>query len=128
MAFSLNKCELIGNLARDPEQKATKNGNYITHFTVVTSRDWKTEDGEKHSQAEFHNVVVLGKFGEAVMQFLHKGDKVYVEGTMQTSTWETQDGVKKSRMEIISKNLIFLSTKPVASTNQLDQNISSEEF
>lgn len=132
MAYCLNKCELIGNLTRDPELKQTLEGKMIGKISLATSQSWKTDDGETHTKAEYHNVVIFGKFAETACQYLHKGDKIYVEGMIQNSSWEDKEtGEKRHKTEIVSKNLIFLNVKRIA--NELgigdqENNLSDNEF
>lgn len=131
MSYSLNKCQLIGNVTRDPELKQTRDGKVLARVTVATSVNWKTADGEKKTKTEFHNVVIFGNFANTVSQFLRKGDKVYVEGMVETSSWEDDNGVKKYKTEIISKNMMFLDA-PKGSNDSgnrgLDLNLSDNEF
>ncbi len=102
----LNKAIIIGNLTRDPEQKALPSGIAVTSFSVATNRIYKDKDGKKQEQTEYHNVVVFGRQAETSGQYLKKGQGVLVEGRMQTRSWE-QDGVKKYRTEIIADTVQF---------------------
>ena len=115
--FSLNRAQIVGNLTRDPEMRYTPNGQAVTSFGVATNRRWKDKDGNNQDQTEFHNLVAWGKLAEIASQYLKKGNKVYVEGRLQTRTWEGQDGAKKNRTEIVAENMIFLTPKgaPVSS-------------
>ncbi len=102
----LNKALIIGNLTRDPEQKALPSGIQVTSFAVATNRVYKDRDGNKKEVAEFHNIVVFGRQAETSGQYLKKGQSVLVEGRLQTRSWE-QDGVKKYRTEIIADRVQF---------------------
>lgn len=102
----LNKAIIIGNLTRDPEQKALPSGIQVTSFGIATNRVYKDKDGNKQEQAEFHNIVVFGRQAETAGQYLKKGQSVLVEGRLQTRSWE-QDGVKKYRTEIIASSIQF---------------------
>ena len=109
--MNLNKAMIIGNLTRDPEMRTTPSGQHVTSFSVATNLIWTDASGEKQKKAEFHNIVAWRKLGEICAQYLHKGNKVYIEGRLQTRDWEGQDGVKRYRTEIIADNMIMLDTK-----------------
>lgn len=109
--FSLNRAQIIGNLTRDPELRYTPNGKAVTSFGIATNRRWTTAGGEQQEQTEFHDVVAWGKLAEIANQILHKGNKAYIEGRLQTRSWESQDGQKRQRTEIIAENIIALSPK-----------------
>lgn len=116
MAMNLNKVLIIGNLTRDPEARTTTGGQNVASFSVATSRRWKDKaTGEPKEQTEFHNLVAWGRLAEIVSQYLHKGSKVYVEGRLQTRSWEDQTGTKKYRTEVIAENLIMLD-RPTGAT------------
>lgn len=104
----LNKVMLIGNLTKDPEAKALPSGQALSSFSVATNRVWKDKDGAKKEQAEFHNIVAFGKIAEIANQYLKKGAKVFLEGRLQTRSWDDQNGVKKYRTEMILENLSML--------------------
>lgn len=109
MAMNLNKALIIGNLTRDPETRTTTGGQSVASFSVATSRRWKDKtSGEPKEQTEFHNVVAWGRLSEIVTQYLKKASKVFVEGRIQTRSWEDQSGQKKYRTEIIAENIIML--------------------
>lgn len=97
---------IIGNLTRDPEMKVLPTGAKVTNISVATNRVWKNKEGEKKEEVEFHNVVVFGVQAEYTNQYLKKGQKVYIEGRIQTQSWE-KDGVKKYRTQIISESIQF---------------------
>lgn len=110
MARGLNKAMLIGNLGRDPETNYSRDGNPITKFSVATGESWKDQSGERRERTEWHNVVCFGKTAEIAEQYLRKGAKVYIEGKIQTSSWES-DGVKKYRTEIICRDFQMLDSR-----------------
>jgi single-strand DNA-binding protein len=110
MARSLNRAQLIGNLTRDPELRYTPNGTAVCSFGLATNRSWKTDAGEKHDEAEFHNIVAWNKLAELCSQFLVKGRKVYVEGRLATRTWTGQDGAQRNRTEIVISDMILLDS------------------
>jgi len=109
--MDLNKATLIGNLTRDPESKTTPNGQNVCSFGIATNLVWKDASGEKQTRAEFHNIVAWRKLAEICGQYLKKGSKVYVEGRLQTQSWEGEDGVKRYRTEIVLDNMIMLGSK-----------------
>jgi len=110
MARSLNRAQLIGNLTRDPELRYTPNGTAVCSFGLATNRSWKTDAGEKHDEAEFHNIVAWNKLAELCSQFLVKGRKIYVEGRLATRSWTGQDGAQRTRTEIIISDMILLDS------------------
>jgi len=103
----INKAFVFGNLTRDPEVRALPSGIKVASFSVATNRVYKDKAGQKQETAEFHNVVVFGKQAETVSQYLKKGSSVFVEGRMQTRSWDAQDGQKKYRTEIIADRVQF---------------------
>ena len=108
---SLNKVMLIGNLTRDPECRYTPNQTQVCSFGLATNREWVSENGEKQSNVEFHNLVVWSKLAEICKNLLHKGSKVYVEGRLQTRDWQTKDGQSRRTTEIIVENMLLLDKK-----------------
>ena len=111
MARSLNKVQLIGNLTRDPEMKFTPAGTGVCTFGIATNRQWTTESGDKKDEADFHNIVAWNKLAEICSQLLKKGRKVYVEGRLQTHSWQATDGTQKQRTEVIISDMIILDKK-----------------
>ncbi|MDO8650304.1 MAG: single-stranded DNA-binding protein [Candidatus Berkelbacteria bacterium] len=109
--FSLNRATIVGNLTRDPETRAIPSGQTVCSFAVATNRRWKDKDGNTKEDTQFHEVTAWGKLGELAAQMLSKGKKVYVEGRLQTNSWEGTDGAKRSRTEIVAENFIPLSPK-----------------
>ena len=112
MAWSLNRAQIIGNVTRDPELRVTPSGQSVASFAVATNRRWKDQNGNQQESTEFHEVVAWGKLAEIVQQILRKGNRVYVEGRLQTRTWEGPDGGKRNRTEIIMENFVPLTPKP----------------
>lgn len=107
--MDLNKVMIIGNLTRDPELRNIPSGEAVTSFGVATNRVWTNAQGQKQQAAEFHNVVAWRRLAEICAQYLKKGNKVYIEGRLQTREWEGQDGIKRYRTEIVARDLIMLS-------------------
>ena len=110
----LNKVILIGNLTRDPELKAIPSGTKVCTFSLATNRVYKDKDGKKQEVTEFHNVVVFARVAELVAQYLKKGSQAYVEGRLQTRSWD-QNGEKKYRTEIVAEAVQF-GSRPTGST------------
>ena len=106
---SVNKVVLVGNLGKDPEMRYTQNGGAVANFSIATTESWKNKQtGEYENKSEWHNIVVFGKFGEMVGQYLKKGAKVYVEGKLQTNKWQGQDGQDRYKTEIIANDIQML--------------------
>lgn len=118
MARSFNQVILVGNLTRDPEMRTIPSGQSVTSFGVATSRSWKPADSDEwQEQTEFHNVVVWGRQGETAAQYLSKGRKVMVVGRLQTRSWESEDGKKNYRTEIVAEQVNFLDGRGGDSDN-----------
>ena len=111
---SLNKVMIIGNLGGEPEMRYTPSGNPVTSFRVATNRVFTTPEGERKEETEWFTVVTWSRLAENCNQFLGKGQRVYAEGRLHTRVWETQDGQKHSRAEIIANRVIFLDKKAAA--------------
>jgi single-strand DNA-binding protein len=103
----INKALIYGNLTRDPEAKALPNGTAVTSFSVATNRVYKDKNGAKQESTDFHNIVSFGRQAEVVAQYLKKGSGVYVEGRIQTRSWDDKDGTKKYRTEIVADTIQF---------------------
>ncbi|MDA8219327.1 MAG: single-stranded DNA-binding protein [Dehalococcoidales bacterium] len=111
MAGSLNKVMIIGNVGREPEMRYTPSGTPVTSFSVACNRFRVSPDGDRREETEWFNVVAWSKLAETCNQYITKGQKVYIEGRLQTRSWEGQDGQKHSRVEIVANNLIMLSPR-----------------
>lgn len=110
MARSVNLVMLIGNLTREPELRYTPQGHAVCSFGLATNRTW-ISDGEKKESVEFHNIVAWNKLAELCKQLLAKGRKVFIQGRLQTRSWEGQDGVKRTRTEVVAEDMVILDTK-----------------
>lgn len=104
----LNKVMLIGNVGTEPEMRFTANGNPVTSFRMATTRNYTGPEGERRQETEWFTVVAWNKLAETCNQFLSKGRRAYVEGRLQTRTWEGPDGQKRSRVEVIANTVLFL--------------------
>ncbi len=104
---NLNRIEVIGNLTRDPELRMTPTNKSVTSFSVATNRRYRDNGGQWiDSPPEYHDIVVWDTLGDRCNQVLHKGDKVYVSGRLQTRSWEAPDGQKKYKTEIVADTII----------------------
>ena len=97
----MNKVILIGNLGADPEVRYLQNGNAVANLKVATSEKWKTKEGEKKEQTDWHNVSVFGKLAEIAGQYLTKGSKVMIEGKMKTRKWQDKDGQDRYSTDVV---------------------------
>jgi len=103
--MNLNKALIIGRITKDPEGRTTPSGKAVTTFSVATNKFWTDASGTKQEATEYHNIVVWGKLAEIAAQYLVKGQEVFVEGRLQTRSWEGKDGIKRYTTEIIGDNL-----------------------
>ncbi len=129
----LNRAQIIGRLTQDPELRQTGGGQSVCSFSVATNRSWKDQSGETKEQAEFHNLVAWGKLAEIASNYLKKGRRVYVEGRIQTRSWEDNNGQKHWKTEIIAENLIMLDSKNEGGggssySNNEEKSSQSEDF
>ncbi len=108
---SLNKVMLIGNLTRDPELRYIPSGSAIASFTIAMNRVFKMQTGEKKEEVSFVKIVVWGRMGEVCGEYLKKGQPVFVEGRLQSRSWDGPDGQKRSALEVIANNIQFLGNK-----------------
>ena len=117
MAGSLNKVMIIGNLGRDPELRYTQRGTPVCNFTVAVNRPGRMDDAtgqRSEDETEWFAVVAWDKLAETCSQYLAKGRKVYIEGRLQTRSWEGQDGQKRSRVEVLAQQMVMLDAKAPA--------------
>jgi len=103
--MNFNKAIIVGNLTRDPENRATASGKAVSNFGVATNRFWTDDQGQQQKQAEFHNIDAFGRLAEICNQYLSRGSLVLIEGRIQTRSWEDKDGVKRYRTEIIADSM-----------------------
>ena len=107
----LNKCTIIGNLGADPEMRYTANGSAVTNFNVAASRSYTNAESERVEETEWFSVVTWNRLAETCAQYLEKGRQVYVEGRMQTRSWDGQDGQKRYKTELIAETVKFLGNR-----------------
>lgn len=124
---SVNKVILIGNLTRDPEMRQTANGQMVTTFCIATNREWITKDSKKHSLTEYHDIVAWARLAEICSKYLKKSKLVYVEGYLKTRSWDTPEGVKKFRTEIVAQDMIMLEKRPKNLNNDKSKNKNNDD-
>jgi single-strand DNA-binding protein len=108
----VNKVILIGNLGRDPEMRSTQSGQPVANFSIATNRRWNDRQGNRQEETEWHNIVCFGRQAEVAGQYLRKGKQIYVEGRIQTRSWDDrQTGEKKYRTEIVCENFQMLGQR-----------------
>ena len=112
MSKDLNKVMIIGRLGGDPEMRNLASGPPLTKFSVAAGRQWISQDGERRSETEWFNVVAWARLAEICNEYLNKGDRVYVEGRLQTRRWEDSDGNKRSSTEVVANEMLMLSDRP----------------
>jgi len=108
MAGSVNKVILIGHLGADPEIRYTPTGAPVANLRIATNESWKNKNGQKEERTEWHRVVAWSKLAELASQYLTKGRQVYIEGRIQTRSWDDKDGQKKYSTEIVATGIQFL--------------------
>ncbi|MBN2438513.1 MAG: single-stranded DNA-binding protein [Deltaproteobacteria bacterium] len=107
----INKAILVGRLGADPEVRYTPDGAMVTNFRIATDEQWKDKNGEKVQRTEWHRIVTFGKLAEICGKYLVKGKLVYLEGRIQTRSWEDKDGAKHFTTEIVASNMQMLDSK-----------------
>ena len=118
MAGSLNKVMLIGNLGKDPESREMGDGTKMAKFPIATTETYKNRQGEKVSNTEWHNIVLWRGLAEVAINWLKKGDSVYIEGKLKTRSWEDENGIKKYATDIQADNLSMLGNKRDGDKNE----------
>jgi len=106
----VNKVILIGNLGADPELKYTPSGKAVANFRIAVTESWVNKDGEREDRTEWHRIVVWGKLAEVCGEYLHKGKQVYIEGKLQTRSWEDRDGNTRYTTEINAYTMQMLGS------------------
>lgn len=120
MARGINKVILVGNVGVDPEVRYLPNGNAVTTLSLATSESWKDKtSGEKQERTEWHRVVCFNRLGEIAGEYVRKGSKLYVEGSLRTRKWQDQQGQDKYTTEIIAADLQMLDSKGGSSNNSM---------
>ncbi len=126
MARGINKVILIGNLGKDPETRYMPSGGAVTNITVATSETWKDKStGEQQERTEWHRVVFFNRLAEIVAEYLKKGSKVYVEGSLRTRKWQGQDGQDRYTTEIVASEMQMLDSRAGGGTAGFNQPASA---
>lgn len=112
MAEGLNKAMLIGNLGADPELRFTQNNRPVLKFRIATTESYVDQNKTRQEVTHWHNIVVWGPRGEALSKFLHKGSKVYIEGRIETRSYDDQQGVKRVATDIVANQILLLDGRP----------------
>lgn len=125
----LNKVLVIGNLGKDPEMRFTANGTPVTSFSLAVNRTYSGTDGERHQETEWFSVVAWNKLAETCNQYLVKGSRVYIEGRLQTRSWEGQDGQTRYRTEVVANDVIFLDRRTATLPEEgREESLEAEEL
>jgi single-strand DNA-binding protein len=112
MARGVNKVILIGNLGADPEVRHTPSGTAVSNITLATSSSWRDkQSGQKQEQTEWHRIVFFNRLAEIVGEYLHKGSKIYIEGSLRTRKWQDKSGVDRYTTEIIANEMQILDSR-----------------
>ena len=111
-AKSVNKVILVGNIGKTPECRYTSSGAPVTSFSLATNETWLDADGKKVNNTEWHNIVTWNKLAEFSKEYLKKGQCIYIEGKIRTSSWEDKEGNKKNKIEILCSHIVPLEWKP----------------
>ncbi|RCK77469.1 MAG: Single-stranded DNA-binding protein [Ignavibacteriae bacterium] len=123
---SLNKVMLIGNLGKDPELRYSANGLAVASFSIATNESTKDVDGNLQERTEWHNVIAFGKLAQICNDYLKKGQKVYIEGSIRTRSYDDKNGIKRYVTEIFANDLIMLSAGKGVEESATDTNVVSE--
>jgi len=127
MSRSLNKVQIIGYLGKDPEMRYTPSGKPVTTFSVAVSRSWNSTDGERHNETEWFNVVAWSNLAETCKQYLSKGQRVYIEGRLQTRRWDDKEGQKHTSVEIVAGEMIMLDRRDASNSHTQDADVVSSD-
>jgi single-strand DNA-binding protein len=131
----VNKVLLIGNIGKDPDVKVTANGGTVVNLTLATSESWKDKQtGEAQEKTEWHRIVIFGKLAEIAAQYVTKGSKLFIEGSLQTRKWTNQEGKDQYTTEIVANEMQMLdgksdakpAAKPSAATGAADQRMDAD--
>src|SRR5512146_2225948 len=129
MAKSVNKVILIGNLGKDPEVKYTPSGTPVAKFTLATNERYKDKDGNWQDRTEWHNIVAWQRLAELAGEYLKKGRSVYIEGRLQTRSWDDKEsGQKKYRTEIVAQDLVLLGGRGEGEESGRTRGASASNF
>jgi single-strand DNA-binding protein len=125
---SINKVILIGNVTRDPEMRQTPNGQNVATFGLATNREWVTRDKNRHNLAEFHNLVAWANLADIVSKFVRKGKLLYIEGYLKTRNWDSPEGGKRFKTEVVVQDLVMLDKRAKDETDYIPEEESIEDI
>lgn len=132
MSRGLNKVMIIGHLGKDPEMRYTPSGRAVTTFNVAVSRSWNSSDGQRRSETEWFKVVSWGNLAEICNKYLTKGQQVYIEGRLQTRSWEDKEGNSRKSVEVVANEMTMLGDRrDKSSSDSVDEeppDIDEDEF
>ncbi|MBC8335830.1 MAG: single-stranded DNA-binding protein [Anaerolineales bacterium] len=111
MSRGLNKVMIIGHLGRDPEMRYTPSGRPVATFSVAVSRSWNSSSGERRSETEWFKIVAWGNLAEICKKYLTKGQQVYIEGRLQTRSWEDKEGQQRTSVEVVANEMTMLGDR-----------------
>jgi len=126
MAKSVNKVILLGNIGKDPEVKYTPQGTAVAKFSLATNERWKDKDGEWQERTEWHNITCWKRLAEIAGEYLSKGDKVYIEGSIRTDSWEDDQQNKHYMTHIVALDIVMLSTKKGAANGDGSKRVATD--
>jgi len=119
---SLNKAMLIGNLGKDPEIRYTNAGSAVANFPIATTDRWTSKTGDKQERTEWHNIVAFDRLADLSQNYLSSGSSIYIEGRLQTKSWEDPQGQKKWRTEIVATSIQFLDSRSKKEEPEISEN------
>lgn len=122
----VNKVIIVGRLGNNPELRTISTGNQVANFNLATSENWNDKEGQKQERTEWHRIVVWGKLADLASKYLSKGRQVYIEGRLQTRSWEDDKGQKRYTTEIICNNMQFLGSKNETTADNNNNNFGPE--
>ncbi len=124
----VNKVILIGNLGGDPELRSTPGGTSVASFTLATNESWTDKDGTKQDRTEWHRIVVWRRLAEICGQYLRKGSQVYIEGRLQTRSWEDKQGNQRKTTEIVARDMQMLGARSEGNGARSEAGAGTPEF
>jgi len=129
MARGVNKVILVGNLGGDPEQRSMPSGNAVTNVTIATSESWKDKQtGQQQERTEWHRVVFFNRLAEIAGQYLRKGSKIYIEGSLRTRKWQDQNGADRYTTEIVASEMQMLDSRGAQDGGYQNDNYASQSY
>ena len=122
MGRGLNKIMIIGYLGRDPEMRFSPTGKSVANFSIACDRSWNSQDGEEHTETEWFNIIAWDSLAEMSKKYLKKGSHTYIEGRLQSRSWQDSDGIQHKTIEIVARDILLLSDKqPIRDTDDPEE-------